>query len=292
MAELNLELDHVGVAVGDLDMAHAVYGRLGFTLTPRSIHAGSHEPGGPVKPMGSGNHCAMFANGYLELIGITDASLPNHASAFLEKYQGIHIVALGLEDAAAAREVLKAREPGVQEISMLERDAAFGPDGQETRRARFANIYLDDGVFPEAYLIFIEHLTRDVLWQPHLMTHANGALAMQEVAFCVEDAADTSARLSALLGFEAKQQAPGIFAIELPRGRFYVMSAAGMGSWATGVEAPHMPYVAGFGVAVGDLGVTKALLARNGISYTAHPYPAIWVAPADTLGPVISFIQA
>jgi len=54
------ELDHVGVAIKDLERGRAIYQRLGFRLTARSIHSGSREPGGPVEPWGSGNHCAMF----------------------------------------------------------------------------------------------------------------------------------------------------------------------------------------------------------------------------------------
>ena len=77
MSDLDLQLDHVGVAVATLDQARETYAKLGFTLTARSIHSGSKEPGGPVVPWGSGNHCAMFEQGYLELIGITDPDEPS-----------------------------------------------------------------------------------------------------------------------------------------------------------------------------------------------------------------------
>jgi catechol 2,3-dioxygenase-like lactoylglutathione lyase family enzyme len=288
---LELKLDHVGVAVEDLDAVYETYSKLGFRLTPRSVHSGSHVPGGPVKPLGSANHCAMFQDGYLELLGVVDASLPNHASPFLEKYQGIHIVAFGLEGAEAARAELASRTLGVQEISMLERDATFGPDNDQIRRARFANIYLDEGVMPEAYFIFIEHLTRDVLWQPHLLDHPNGAVAMQEVVFCVPDAGESAARFAKLLGVPADEKMPGIYALDLPRGRLYIMSEAGMDAWAPGVKAPHMPFVAGFGVTVNDLEKTKALLDANAVPFNSHPYPAIWIEPEQTMGPVVSFIQ-
>ena len=76
-------LDHAGVAVRDLDAAEAAYRRLGFNLTPRSIHSGAVEPGGPVVPWGSGNHCAMFADGYLEVVGLTGASVLHAASGDL-----------------------------------------------------------------------------------------------------------------------------------------------------------------------------------------------------------------
>ena len=63
MTELDLALDHVGVAVSTLELAHDTYRKLGFTLTARSIHSGSREPGGLVVPWGSGNHCARVEQG-------------------------------------------------------------------------------------------------------------------------------------------------------------------------------------------------------------------------------------
>jgi adenine-specific DNA-methyltransferase len=65
-------LDHVGIVVPDLEAARQAYDRLGFRLTPRSPHEGRLTPDGPVETWGSGNHCAMFRRGYLELLGITD----------------------------------------------------------------------------------------------------------------------------------------------------------------------------------------------------------------------------
>jgi hypothetical protein len=43
---------------------------------------------------------------------------------------------------------------------------------------------------------------------------------------------------------------------------------------------------------VKDLEATKKLLDGNGVPYNAHKYPAIWIAPEHTCGPVVSFIQA
>ena len=83
---ISLELDHTGVAVRDLDIGQAAYRKLGFNLTPRSFHSGSRTAGGPVEKWGSGNHCAMFENGYLEIIGITDPNLYSSTQAYLERY--------------------------------------------------------------------------------------------------------------------------------------------------------------------------------------------------------------
>jgi tryptophan 2,3-dioxygenase len=43
----------------------------------------------------------------------------------------------------------------------LERDAAYGPQNNELKRAAFRNMYFDPAKYPEARLLYIEHLTRD-----------------------------------------------------------------------------------------------------------------------------------
>lgn len=291
MSALPLALDHVGVAVRSLDTGRDTYAHLGFTLTPRSIHSGSRTPGGPVEPWGSGNHCAMFDNGYLEIIGLTDPNLYSSARPMLERYQGAHIVAIGSGEADAAFAALSRRFDGVQAPASLQRQAAFGPKDEETRLAAFRNIYVDPARFPEAKLIFIEHLTRDVLWQPHLLKHANGATGIAEVALCVADPAGTCGKLSKLLAREPKQPMPGVAVFALDRGNIYVVSPEGLAGWIKGVAPPCLPWVAAVGFTVKDLAATKAFLAGRDIPVTAHKYPAVWVAPDHTCGPVVSFIQ-
>jgi hypothetical protein len=292
MTLLDIELDHTGVAVRDLDAGQAAYARLGFTLTPRGFHSGAVVPGGPVEPWGSGNHCAMFEDGYLEIIGIVDPDLHSTTKALLDRYEGAHIVAFGSGEADAAYGALSARFDGVRAPMRLERPAAFGPNDEEIRLAAFRNINLEPGACPEAKFIFIEHLTRDVLWQQHLMTHANTAIGLAEIGLCVANVDAASERLGRLLDLTPKDAMPGVVQFTLRRGKVYVMNKAGMQSWTPGVAPPCLPYVATIGFAVRDLDAARKHLADNSVSYTEHPYPAIWVGPQFTHGPVIYFIQA
>ena len=99
MAPLS-RLDHVIIAVRNLDKAAATYRRLGFTLTPRGLHEGK----------GTGNHCIMFKNSYIELLGIVDESgakgrLAERVNAQGEGGLGI---AYGADDADAAAAALRA----------------------------------------------------------------------------------------------------------------------------------------------------------------------------------------
>jgi hypothetical protein len=278
----DLLLDHVGVAVTDLGEGAAAYRKIGFTLTTRSVHEGR----------ATGNHCVMLDAGYIELIGIANPSIESSFHAMVERYEGIHIVAFGCGNAAEAAPVLQARHEGIGGPELLERQADFGPDNQETRRAAFRNIYTDASVFPEARFIFIEHETPDVLWQPHLLTHPNGAVGLAEIAICAPDADVTAARLATTLAVSADAKGPGIYALDLARGRVYVLSPEVVPKWAPGVEPPAVPSVVGLGVSVVDLDQTKAFLDGQGVRYHAHPYPAIWLEPVHGRGAVVSFIES
>lgn len=266
------ELDHVGVAVENLDRGRDVYARLGFTLTARSFHSGSQVPGAPVEIWGSANHCAMFRQGYLEIIGLTDAAKYSSVKAMVARYEGLHIVAIGCADVDAAREELLGRGVPVEAPRSLERDAAFGPDDGQTRRAKFRNCYVDRDKFPEGRFLFIQHLTRDVLWQPHLLEHSNGAVGIDEVYFVADDPAATSVRLAALLPWSA-------------RGRFDVESAA---QWEPR-PLPPLPAPVGFGIRVGSLAKTRACLDHNGVKFREDC--GLWIDPADGCGSALRFFD-
>ena len=94
MDALTLSLDHVGLAVKYLATAKNAYQKLGFNLTALSMHAGANDTDGKIVPWGSGNHCAMFAQGYFEIIGLMDAALPSNVKKMVERYEGLHIVAM------------------------------------------------------------------------------------------------------------------------------------------------------------------------------------------------------
>ena len=141
-------------------------------------------------------------------------------------------------------------------------------------------------------MIFIQHLTRNVLWQPHLLDHLNGAVAMAETAVCVTDLEATCARYTTMFAVEPTRHDGDISVYDLGNTKLYVLNEAGLGKWAPGVTAPTLPWVAGFGVRVKDLAATQTYLERQGFEINKHPYPAIWLKPNAALGVVLSFIQA
>jgi catechol 2,3-dioxygenase-like lactoylglutathione lyase family enzyme len=116
-----LDLDHIGIAVHDLDSAAAQYRRLGFRLTPRGFHTLPPGPDGVRPRAGTGNNCAMLERGYIELIGITDPGYSGRLIEALARYEGLHIVAFGTQNSDATAAELRRAGVSAAAVRSLER---------------------------------------------------------------------------------------------------------------------------------------------------------------------------
>lgn len=289
----NLDLDHVGVVVRDLDAGRAIFSRLGFALTLRSMHSGATYPGGPIEPWASGNHCAMLGQGYLEVLGEVPNDGFSSVRHLLDRYEGIHMVVFSSPSPAAEvyQELLgRGVEAGAPRY--LERPAAFGSTMQEKRLARFNNVYLEPAAFPHATVIFIEHLTRDVLWQPHLLHHPNGVTGLAELGFVSRDPCATAQQLSHLLGVDACVTGGGCEAeaeIALANTRLCVTNSK---RWALRFPNHVMqwPAPAWMGLHVRSIDETADFLREAGVEI-CRDATAIWVDAASAGGAALRFTE-
>jgi hypothetical protein len=256
-------LDHIAVMVKDLAAAGAAYERLGFRLTPVSRHSGARTPGGPVEPWGVGNRCAMLRRGYLELMGVLDPALyDNRVPEFLARYEGIHILAFGCDDADSVADGLGRRGFAAAGVHALAR-ALETPEGERT--AKFNLVRLPPEETPEGRVLAIQHLTPAYLWQERYLDHPNGAVALTGLVVCVADIEEAAARYARY--FDAKpavEDGRRVFA--LAAGRFVLTDASGLRRLCD-VAPPTLPFAASFTVAVADIDATAALLVRNGVAF-------------------------
>jgi catechol 2,3-dioxygenase-like lactoylglutathione lyase family enzyme len=278
-------LDHIGIAVPDLAAAAETYRRLGFQLTPLQQQAGPLEPGGPVVRWGSANHCAMLEQGYLELIGVVDPALyDNQLGRFLARYRGIHIMALGIADAEAAVERLRQAGLVVAGVRPMQRPVAT-PEG--TSEVRFKRVPLADA--PEGRIQLIEHLTPELMWQPHLLAHPNRVVALTETVLCVADIAETAERFRRLAGIAPLRHGKArIFAFAA--GRLVLCDPASLGDIMTDVAPPTLPWFAGFSVATDDgNAAVRQILRRNRIEFAEHDGGDLVVPAASSCGATCRF---
>lgn len=281
-------LDHVAVVNRELAGLEEAYSRMGFQLTPVSRHSGSLTPGGPVEPMGSGNRCAMFREGYLELLAVVDPTYNyERIDVMLAKHRGMHIMAFGCDDSPAAQQHLNAAGFNVTAPSLLERMAETS---QGRQLVKFRNLRLPLDEMPEGNIIVIKHETPDLLWEPHLLEHANGLVGLREVILCVADLDEAAGRYGRLFGMDAQRQGErAVF--DLPRGRYVVVSEAELPRSVPGASAPTLPFPAAFACSVENLDAVAALFTDNDVPHERHD--GRLVVPAEFgRGATVMFEQA
>jgi catechol 2,3-dioxygenase-like lactoylglutathione lyase family enzyme len=180
-------LDHVVIAVKNLDAAAATYKKLGLTLTPRGLHQGK----------GTGNHCIMFPSTYVELLGIVDetGAKGRLAERVNARGEGGMAIAYGADDADKTYAALQAAGIAAEPPNDLSRPLDL--DGK-SEMVRFRNIMLPKLALPETMQFVCTHAT------PHLtrarrewQLHPSSATGVAEVVIAVEDVSAAESQLAA-----------------------------------------------------------------------------------------------
>jgi hypothetical protein len=236
-----LSVDHVGVVGADLAALANDFRALGFQTTPLAAHAGGR----------TGNHCVMFADSYLELIG----TLPGGASAtlerFLARYAGAHILAFAIDDPQAA--VGRLGRAGMAGLSSYETERALDDADPASARVGFTLITPPDPAFGRLHLI--RHHTRDALFAPVTRAHPNRAMALGGVTLGAPDPAALAATLSRLSGRAVVVDPDGVLRLDLPGPSVRVLAAG-------------VAMIAGVTVLTDDANqAARAILAGHGIAF-------------------------
>lgn len=185
-------LDHVVVAVANLDTAAAAYRKLGFTLTPRGLHEGK----------GTGNNCIMFADSYIELLGVVDQAGAEGrlAERVRARGEGGMALAYGADDADRTHAALRAAGVEAEPPNDLARPLEL--DGKR-EMVRFRNIMLPGLKLPETMQFVCTHLTPELTRARHeWQLHPSGATGIAAVIVAHARPHDENAAFAALFGEE------------------------------------------------------------------------------------------
>ena len=174
-------IDHVVVMVEDLDAAADNWKRLGFTVSPRGTHSAK---------LGSGNYTIMFGDDYIELLGVikeTDHNVPMR-EFLARRGEGVERIAFTAVDSAAGAEEIRANGYAAVGPTDFERPVTM-PDGSLSA-AKFRIFQWPVEEAPGGLRIFAcQHKTRDTVWIPELMKHANGAKRLRQVLIATAEPA-------------------------------------------------------------------------------------------------------
>src|SRR5215813_13719676 len=266
--------------VRHLDEAAENWKRLGFTVSPR----GTHSP-----HMGTGNYTIMLDPDYIELLGVLSPTEHNApARAFLEQREGIERVAFTAIDGAAGAEEIRARGFTPLGPNDFERPVTM-PDGRLSA-AKFRTFQWPVKEAPAGMRIFAcQHKTRETVWIPELMRHANGAKRLKQVLLVAPDPAREAAHLSRLTDREARKEGDGAIAVSSggDRADFMFMTPEQLGKRYPGVSLAGLPERGAAGLVIAaDLAKAEKALGAAGVRSGA----AICVPPATANGTLLAFV--
>jgi catechol 2,3-dioxygenase-like lactoylglutathione lyase family enzyme len=284
---------HVGLIVADIEGTVRAYERLGFRFAPLSVHKFALKPGEPLLPLGTGNHCAIFRNNFLEIVGVIDPSRwqqitiaqrgPYNVDAFINRYEGLHVMHFGADDIEVVRE--RYRKTGVKasDITRIERNVET-PDGPRMMKAE--TLYFPPGTNPEGAVQVACHRTPELVLQPRYMDHANGATSITECIVCTPETAAYAAKYERYSGHTARQ-AGELHVLDLGYSRVIVVAPEDLGAVVPGAVPPALPFLAGFTVA-GNLDRARAHLNNAKIPLREHGGRLV-VAPEHGCGSAVLF---
>lgn len=285
---------HIGLITRDMDKTIARYEQLGFVFTPLSLPRISLAPGRAPEPFGAGNRTAIFAENYLEVLGYTDLDRWNSTTAEqrgpydldipLARYEGMHVMHFASDDLRGLRDRLISQGTDCAEIKAFERNVDT-PDGERRMKALVLSFPLRAN--PEGLIQLAQHLTPELVLQPRLMKHPNGARLVTETIICARDPEDHARKYGRYTGHSHKA-VDGRFQVDVGATRVTVITPDQVGEVVPDGVAPAEPSMVGFTVAVADLDRVRELLNGNDVPFREFGGRLV-VAAADACGSAVLF---
>lgn len=282
-------IDHLVIAVHGFERARQVYGRLGFTLTPVALH-----------PFGTQNSLVQLHGSFLELLSVVEPdafpvpppggfSFPRFNHRFLERHEGISMLALDSADADA--DARGFAEAGIQSYVPFEfgRDARQ-PDGS-VARVGFRLAFASDPFIPEAAFFTCQQLAPQHFWKTEYQRHANTAVEIAEVVMVSAAPSDHHAFFEAFAGTRDVRATSMGLKVETSRGMIRIDTPDAVRAiWGDAIPRAdyRTPRFAGFVVGVRDLAAAQDCLDRAGVRHDKRASRLV-VAAAEAMGAAIAF---
>lgn len=285
-------IDHLVLAVRDLEAARRTYMRLGFTLTPRAEH-----------PFGTGNSLVQLQGNFLEILTVVDPAKITPPTAdtfsfgafnrdFLRRREGMSMLVFESGDAEADRaDFAKAGLRGYQPFR-FERKARL-PDGGEAVVA-FSLAFASDPRIPDAAFFVCQQHAPQYFWKPEYQLHANGAVAVVETTMVAADPAALADFYAGLQGREAVSVKDGALEVTTARGRITVLPPDQAADRFPGLPlkgAPESPHFVGYQVSVRDLDGLRMRFDASDVGYRPVGR-AVQLTPDIGYGACIEFSAA
>jgi catechol 2,3-dioxygenase-like lactoylglutathione lyase family enzyme len=289
-ALMQRSIDHLVVAVRDLDRAAHLYERLGFQVGGKNRH-----------PWGTENRLIQFDGSFIELIAVGEgADIPPHGprafsfGAFIRDYlarrEGLAMLALSTVDANSDAASFAKADIGAFEPFFFSRRGRR-PDGSETEVA-FTLTFAHDPQAPDAGFFVCQHHFPNNFRNAALQTHPNEGEAISAVVLAAEQPQAHRAFLERFAGAAPASKAGHDLSLALSHGRIDVVMPDDAAELYGSIDVdPHRAAFAAFAVRVPDVRYVAIRLDAGGAPYQ-HIGSRLVVPASAARGVAIAFEPA
>lgn len=275
-------VDHVFLLVRDLDRSLAQFEALGFTVSPRGLHS-AHK--------GSANHTIVFPEDYFELLGIVAETEQNASrrAALARDGEGLHAVACRIDDAAAAATALAGHGIATTGLSDFARPVPLAGGGEGM--AAFSTLQFAPEEVPLGIAFMCQHRTRDMVWRPELMSHANGATGLAGIVAGVADPETVARGYARLFAAGEVVRVEGGLEVRTGSAPLLFLAPEALAARYPGLDMTGTPRnaFAALEIVAPDLDRARRVLDAAGIGFVATAR-GIAVDPARASGAVVEFV--
>jgi catechol 2,3-dioxygenase-like lactoylglutathione lyase family enzyme len=280
-------IDHLVIAVHDLDKAASFYRRLGFQVGARNRHS-----------WGTENRLIQFPGTFLELITVGEgAQIPPHKpgsfsfGAFVQDYlkerEGLAMLVLDSKDAKADAADFAKKGIGSYEPFHFERTGKK-PDGSETKLA-FTLSFAALKNAPRVGFFVSQHHYPESFWNPAFQVHENGATGLATVALAAPEPDRCKRFLTDFTGVVPTRPALHDLSFRLTDAHLDVMTPDDAAESYVSVEAElDQPSFVAFAVRVEDVLVQSKRLDAAEVPYQ-HVGSRLVVPASAAFGVAVAF---
>ena len=262
-----------------MDEASRAFARLGFPLTPYTVHRNEDAAGNRV-PTGTANRCAMLGRGYLEVLtdvpGLDTPFARAHREA-VARHEGLHLIAFAVDDTDAEARRLDAAGFAPSPVANLRRPMPV--DGGGEAEAAFSVLRVPPGTMAEGRMQILRHETPDLVWQPSTIARDNALAGLAGVLICTDDPAEAAARHARFTGREAAGAT-----VALDRGRLDFVDPDGLARIVPGARPPSLPFIAAAVLQSADIAATRRFVEAAGVPAAGLAGGAFAIPPEFAMG--------
>lgn len=261
-------VDHIVLAVKDLETARDHFEALGFTATPIAHH-----------PFGTKNALVQLDGAFLELLAIEDESrFPERTDEqfsfahfnkdFLGSREGASMLVLRSTDIDADRQEMLALGLHAYPRFDFGREAIL-PDGSKGKVA-FSNTFVTHLLWQKTGFFLCHNLYPEMFWQDAYKSHENGVAKLERVLFVAANPSDHHEFLGGFSGQREMRSTSAGIVVDSGDGLVEVLTPAALKAF-DGVDVTvDMPDEGGIAALVfsADLEKLEAALKQAQTSYS------------------------